>query len=116
MRDNTAQLSADDVDMRQAEHMTACAELHMLLAVQDKPPSACSQLLTTAAVRQLNIESLNRLAVNTFVDKQADATPQDMAGLMHALALVRCCSSNNSNQVCEWAAVVLLLPLYDVFG
>lgn len=96
--------------------MTACAELHMLLAVQDKPPSACSQLLTTAAVRQLNIESLNRLAVNTFVDKQADATPQDMAGLMHALALVRCCSSNNSNQVCEWAAVVLLLPLYDVFG
>jgi len=41
------------------------------------------------------VEALNRLTVNTFVDKQADASPQDMAGLMAALALVRCCSSFN---------------------
>lgn len=72
-----------------------CAEPHP----QDQPPSACSQLLTSAAFRQLNAECVNRLAVNTFVDKQAEASPQDMAGLMAALALVRCCSGGSSNQV-----------------
>jgi hypothetical protein len=71
----------------------------LLVLLQDDPPSACSQLLAAAAFRQLNVECINRLAVNTFVDKQADASPQDMAGLMAALALVRCCSSS-SNQVC----------------
>lgn len=69
------------------------------LPLQDQPPSACSQLLTSCAFRKLNVECLNRLAVNTFVDKQAAATPQDMASLMASLALVRCCSSTSSSQV-----------------
>lgn len=76
-----------------------CAEPTCGPHPQDQPPSACSQLLTSAAFRQLNVECLNRLAVNTFVDKQAEASPRDMAGLMAALALVRCCSGGSSNQV-----------------
>jgi hypothetical protein len=52
-------------------------------------------VLTAAASRQLNVAAINLLAVNTFIDKQAAASAHDMAGLMAALALVRCCGSGS---------------------
>lgn len=88
-------VAAVDVVVTSTHHL-----IHpMHSTTQDQPPAACSQLLTSCAFRQLNVEALNRLAVNAFVDKQDDASPQDMARLMAALSLVRCCSSSSSNQV-----------------
>ncbi|WIA15368.1 hypothetical protein OEZ85_002032 [Tetradesmus obliquus] len=66
--------------------------------LQDEPPAAAMRLLTAAASRQLNIAALNRSCVQSFLDKQLQASPADMAGLMAALSLVRCCS-RNSHQV-----------------
>lgn len=98
----------------------ACVCVAYLRSVQDQPPAACSQLLTSSAFRKLNVEALNQLTVNTFVDKQADASPQDMAGLMAALALVRCCSSFNQVRCCDlgnlhWTVVAFSLKVLRGF-
>ncbi|KAF8056453.1 hypothetical protein HT031_006310 [Scenedesmus sp. PABB004] len=63
--------------------------------LQGEPPVAATRLLTAAASRQLNAAALNRACVDAFLAKQRLASPGDMAGLMAALALVRCCSADS---------------------
>jgi hypothetical protein len=83
--------------------------------LQDKPPSGATRLLTAAASRQLNIAALNRTCVQTFLDKQLQASPADMAGLMAALSLVRCCS-RNSHQVRGLQNRVTCIVIVDCFS